>query len=129
MDPDSVTLGTTAAVIVAQAAADQLVGAAAGAAHRLLDWLRQSSPAPDPPASKALELLVAVPDSETLRKNFAAALDERARNEEEFRAQLQERVAAARAAGVMVSSSPQIVSGNKNVVTGFVQGNVTAEFH
>lgn len=129
MDPESVTLAMNAALIVAQAAADQLAGAAPTAAHRLWDWLRQSSPACDSPSAKALKRLEAEPTSQTLRDDLAAALDERVRNEEAFGSELQRRVAEACAAGVTVGSITQTVSGNKNVVTGFAQGDITAEFH
>jgi hypothetical protein len=126
VEPVSLTLGAIAAAVVAKAAdksAEGVVEGGAGAARRLLGWLRERFTADgDSDGAKALDRVEDAPDSPSRLQELASALDRRAVGDAGFRSALVALVDEARAGGVDVGSIVQSAWG-----TGILQNAGNAD--
>ena len=129
MDLESISLGMMAAPLIAKAterASEKVVDTASQGLATFTGWLRQRLHGH--PSATALAHVVEVPDSASLVRALADALDERAAADPGFAAELREHVEQARAAGVQVTSISQSAVGDANVQAANVQGSVSVTY-
>lgn len=133
VDPESLTLGATAAAMVATAATETVgrtVDTAMAALGRLVGWLRERFSAEEwKEGATALARVEEVPDSPRLLEELAKVLDGRVGADPGFRSELEGLVKHASGAGVDVGSITQTVWGDRNVQNaGLTNSDVTVTY-